>query len=112
MAKTRTRPWDPIRGLDTAEEIVGYVDEALALDDLQLFEVVLKDIGRVAERYKVQKEDIIRVVERVAIESEKSKSTRIVLSRHVLGVKGFRMLWRLSGLERSATVTILLNLPK
>lgn len=71
MAKTRTRPWDPIRGLDTAEEIVGYVDEALALDDLQLFEVVLKDIGRAVERYKVQKEDIIRVVERVAIESEK-----------------------------------------
>ena len=71
MAKTQMRPWDPIRGLDTAEEIVGYVDAVLALDDLQLFEVVLKDIGRAVERYKIQKEDIIRVVEHVAIESEK-----------------------------------------
>ena len=88
MAKTQTRPWDPIRGLDTAEEIVGYIDEALALDDLQLFEIVLKDIGCAVERYKVQKEDIIRVVEHVAIESEKVQKHKDRIVEACVGRKG------------------------
>lgn len=38
--------WDPVEYLDTTEAIAFYLDEAIALNDVQLFIAVLGDIAR------------------------------------------------------------------
>ena len=67
MGKKKILPWDPIKGLDTAEDIVIYLDVLLEEGDMRLFKVVLeKDIVLAIERYGISVDDIERVLERVA----------------------------------------------
>ena len=67
MEKTKIKPWDPIAYLDTAEDIVVYLDVLLEEGDMSLFEAVLKkDIVLAIERYGISVDDIERVLERVA----------------------------------------------
>ena len=67
MKKTKIKPWDPIAYLDTAEDIVEYIDVLLEDEDVRLFKVALrKQIVLAIERYGISVDDIERVLERVA----------------------------------------------
>jgi probable addiction module antidote protein len=45
-AKTNTRLWDPARYLESAEDIVAYLDAALEEDDPALLAAALGDVAR------------------------------------------------------------------
>lgn len=46
MLKTKTRPWDPAEGMDSVEEMEGYLNLALEDGDLRLFVACLSDVSR------------------------------------------------------------------
>ena len=56
MRETGTRPWDPAEHLETAEDMVAYLEAALEQDDPQLVAAVLGDIARAKGMTKVAQE--------------------------------------------------------
>ena len=46
MAKTQTRPWDPVEHLETEEDMAAYLNVALEEGDLGLIMASLGDIAR------------------------------------------------------------------
>ena len=56
MRETGTRPWDPAEHLETAEDMVAYLESALEQDDPQLVAAVLGDIARAKGMTKVAQE--------------------------------------------------------
>ena len=56
MRETETRPWDPAEHLETAEDMVAYLEAALEQDDPQLVAAVLGDIARAKGMTKVAQE--------------------------------------------------------
>ena len=67
MAKTRTMPWDPIEGLETAKDIVVYLEIVVDEGDLRLLKAVLGDILIAIKRYGIALEDMVRERERLVI---------------------------------------------
>ena len=55
MAKTHVLPWDPVDDLETAEEIVGYVEVAFEEGDPRLIGVVLEDLVRGFDRAVIER---------------------------------------------------------
>ena len=68
MAKTHVSPWDPVDDLETAEEIVGYVEVAFEDGDPRLIGAVLEDVVRAIERYGIVLEDLVCGFDRAVIE--------------------------------------------
>ena len=67
MGKTQTVLYDPVKYLDTAEDIVTYIDVLLEDGDVRLFEAALmKEIVPAIKRYGVSVDDIERLLDRVA----------------------------------------------
>ncbi len=56
MAEGQTRPWDPVEYLETEEDMVAYLDAALAENDLQLIAAALGDIARAKGMTRVAQE--------------------------------------------------------
>ena len=56
MRETGTRPWDPAEHVETAEDMVAYLEAALEQDDPQLVAAVLGDIARAKGMTKVAQE--------------------------------------------------------
>ena len=56
MRETGTRPWDPAEHLETAEDMVAYLEAALEQDDPQLVAAVLGDIARAKGMTRVAQE--------------------------------------------------------
>ena len=56
MAKTQTRPWDPVEHLETEEDMAAYLNVALEDGDLGLIMATLGDIAR-ARRMAVVAEE-------------------------------------------------------
>ena len=56
MRETGTRPWDPAEHLETAEDMVAYLEAALEQEDPQLVAAVLGDIARAKGMTKVAQE--------------------------------------------------------
>ena len=67
MGKKKILPWDPIKGLETAEDIVVYLEVVVDEGDLRLLKAVLGDILIAIKRYSIALEDMIRERERIAI---------------------------------------------
>lgn len=71
MGKTQTVLYDPVKYLDTAEDIVTYIDVLLEDGDVRLFEAALmKEIVPAIKRYGVYVDDIARLLERVARQND------------------------------------------
>ena len=71
MGKTQTVLYDPVKYLDTAEDIVTYIDVLLEDGDVRLFEAALmKEIVPAIKRYGVSVDDIERLLERVARQND------------------------------------------
>ncbi len=68
MAKTQVFQWDPVDDLETAAEIVGYVEVAFEDGDSHLIGAVLEDVVRAVERYDIALEDLVKALERAVIE--------------------------------------------
>lgn len=68
MAKTHVFPWDPVDDLETAEEIVGYVEVAFEDGDPRLIGAVLEDLVRAVKRYDIALEDLVKAFDRAVIE--------------------------------------------
>ena len=56
MAKTKTRRWDPATHLRDAEDIVAYLEAALAENDPALIAAVLGDIARAKGMAKIARQ--------------------------------------------------------
>ncbi len=67
MGKKKILPWDPIKGLETAEDIVVYLEVVVDEGDLRLLKAVLGDILIAIKRYSIALEDMVRERERIAI---------------------------------------------
>lgn len=67
MKKKKMLPWDPIEGLETAEDIAVYLEVVVDEDDLRLLKAVLGDILIAIKRYSIALEDMVRERERIAI---------------------------------------------
>ena len=71
MGKTQTVLYDPVKYLDTAEDIVTYIDVLLEDGDVRLFEAALmKEILPAIKRYGVSVDDVERLLERVAKQND------------------------------------------
>ena len=71
MGKTQTVLYDPVKYLDTAEDIVTYIDVLLEDGDVRLFEAALmKEIVPAIKRYGVSVDDIERLLDRVARQND------------------------------------------
>ena len=67
MGKKKLLPWDPIKGLETAEDIVVYLEVVVDEGDLRLLKSVLGDILIAIKRYSIALEDMVRERERMVI---------------------------------------------
>lgn len=56
MVKTKTRPWDAARHLETEEDIVAYLEAALEEDDAALFAAALGDVARAKGMTQIARE--------------------------------------------------------
>ena len=67
MVKKKILPWDPIKGLETAEDIAIYLEVVVDEGDLRLLKAVLGDILIAIKRYSIALEDMVRERERMVI---------------------------------------------
>ena len=67
MGKKKLLTWDPIKGLETAEDIVVYLEVVVDEGDLRLLKAVLGDILIAIKRYRIALEDMVRERERMVI---------------------------------------------
>ncbi len=67
MDKKKLLPWDPIKGLETAEDIAVYLEVVVDEGDLRLLKAVLGDILIAIKRYRIALEDMVRERERMVI---------------------------------------------
>ena len=71
MGKTQTVLYDPVKYLDTAEDIVTYIDVLLEDGDVRLFKAALmKEIVPAITRYGVSVDDIEHLLEVVAKQND------------------------------------------
>ena len=71
MGKTQTVLYDPVKYLDTAEDIVTYIDVLLEDGDVRLFEAALmKEIVPAIKRYGISVDDIEHLLEVVAKQND------------------------------------------
>jgi probable addiction module antidote protein len=58
-AKTNTRLWDPARYLESAEDIVAYLDAALEEDDPALLAAALGDVARARGMTEIARQTVL-----------------------------------------------------